>query len=141
MTADHVLARLADATRTLVAVRSGVGMGGEGEGTVEVSRDGDALVVSESGEWTYGDGRPMRWRAVSRWRAQGGALAVEHVRQGTPARAVLDRQPDGRWQSRAPHACGEDLYVAEVMTDADAVVVTWTISGPCKQARVTTRYR
>ena len=141
MTADEVLARLAAATRAQVTVRPGAGAGGGGAGTADATHDGGALVVSESGEWTYGDGRPMRWRAVSRWHAEGDALAVEHVRQGKPARAVLDRQPDGRWQARAPHLCGEDLYVAELTCSADDVVVTWTVSGPCKQARITTRYR
>ena len=141
MTAREVLARLAAATRAEVAVRQGAGAGGEGEGTASASGDGGAVVVAETGEWRYGDARPMRWRAVSRWRADGEALAVEHVRQGTPARAVLDRQPGGRWQARAPHACGDDLYVAALECDADAVVVTWTVSGPCKSARITTRYR
>lgn len=141
MTAEAILARLADATVAAVAVQSGsAGTGGEGVGAARVTREGAVVVVSDAGEWTYGRGRPMRWRAVSRWWAEGDALAVEHVRQGTPARAVLDRQPDGRWVGRAPHLCGDDLYHATLVVTADAVSVAWTISGPSKSARIVTRY-
>ena len=140
--AEAVLARLAAATRAAVEVRAGAGGGGNGVGRVEGTRDGDAVVVAESGEWAYDGGRPMRWRAVSRWRAEGPALAVEHVRQGTPARAVLDRQPDGRWLGRAPHRCGGDEYRAALdVSPGGGVTVTWTVSGPCKAAEIVTRYR
>lgn len=137
--AAAVLARLAEARTVTIRVRTETG-GGSGEGSVEVARLGDAVELAETGSWALGDGRPMRWRAVSRWRAEGAALAVEHVRQGTPARAVLDRAPDGRWRARADHVCGQDLYRAALDVSDDAVTVTWTIRGPCKQAQITTRY-
>ena len=141
VTADAILARLAEATDAAVTVRSGsAGTGGHGAGAVQVVTEAGVVVVSETGEWTYGDGRPMRWRATSRWWADGAALAVEHVRQGTPARAILDCQPDGQWLGRAPHACGDDLYSVHLGTEAGEVAVTWTISGPCKAARIMTRY-
>ena len=142
MTADEVLGRLAAATQATVTVRSGgAGTEGQGAGHALATRDGTAVTVSEAGTWTYGDARPMRWRAASTWCRDGEALAVEHLRQGTPAAAVLDRQPDGRWVGRAPHHCGADRYHAEVEATADEVVVTWTISGPCKAAQIVTRYR
>ena len=139
-TAEAVLARLAAATRAAVTVRTGQGAGGTGEGTATATRDGDVLVVADDGAWSYGGGAPMRWRAVSRWRTEGDALAVEHVRQGEPAHAVLDRQPDGAWRAREPHVCGADRYDARLDVEPDAVVVTWTVSGPCKAAVVATRY-
>ena len=134
-----VLGRLAEAASATVEVRSETGAG-SGAGAVEAARLGDAVELAETGTWAFADGRPMRWRAASRWRADGHALAVEHVRQGTPARAVLDRAPDGRWRARADHVCGDDRYGATLDVSPDAVTVTWTVRGPCKQAQITTRY-
>ncbi len=139
MTARDVLDRLASATRAAITVRSQEA--GRGQGVVQSATEAGEVVVSEAGEWAYGAGRPMRWRAVSRWHARGGALAVEHLRQGAPARAVLDRQPDGQWLGRAPHRCGDDLYSVRLGTEAGEVAVTWTIAGPSKATRIVTRYR
>lgn len=138
--AADILARLGAATRTTVEVRSGQGAGGTGEGTATVTREGDTLVVTEAGTWATSASGPVRWRAVSRWRAEGEALAVEHVRQGEPAVAVLDRGEDGVWTGRAPYLCGPDRYEATLEPGPEAVTVTWTVSGPCKAARITTRY-
>ena len=137
---SDVLARLGATTRATVEVRAGQGASGTGEGTATASREGDVLVVTEAGTWTYAGGTPMRWRAVSRWRAEGGALAVEHVRQGESAVAVLNRQPDGTWRARAPYLCGQDRYEAALKVTPEAVRVTWTVSGPCKAARTVTQY-
>jgi hypothetical protein len=137
--AAEVLDRLAAARSADVEVWAGDGWHGSGTGAVRVERDGDALVVSEAGVWGPDGSRPMRWRASSRWRLDGDALAVEHVRQGVPAAAVLDG--DGaRWAARAPHACGADWYSVDLTLEADAVVVTWTARGPQKDDRITTRY-
>ena len=138
--AEAVLARLARATAAGVEVSSDTGVAGSGDGTVEAGWEGAEVVLAETGEWAPAGGRPMRWRASSRWRAEGAALAVEHVRQGTPATAVLDLGPDGTWVGREPHLCGRDLYACTVRRDGDALAVAWTISGPCKAARVVTRY-
>ncbi|WP_420455575.1 DUF6314 family protein [Rubrivirga sp.] len=139
MTAAAVLVRLAAASRAAVEVRSGAD-GGSGAGDVTATTDGGAVVLAEAGTWTPAGARPMRWRAVSRWRAQGAALAVEHLRQEAPARVVLDLGPDGVWAGREPHACGADLYAVGLRIVGDALEVTWTVSGPRKSARVVTRY-
>ena len=136
----HVLARLGATSRADLTVRTGQGSGGSGTGTATVTCEGDALVVTEVGSWAYAGGSPMRWRAVSRWRADGDALAVEHLRQGEPAVAVLDRRPDGTWLGREAHLCGPDRYEAALDVGPEALTVTWTVSGPCKAARITTRY-
>ncbi|PAP75212.1 DUF6314 family protein [Rubrivirga marina] len=139
MSAADVLARLAAARSADVEVWAGDGWHGSGTGAVRVERDGDGLVLSEAGVWGPDGSRPMRWRAASRWRLDGEALAVEHVRQGVPAAAVLDA--DGaHWAARAPHACGADWYSVGLTIEADAVVVTWTARGPNKDDRITTRY-
>ena len=139
MSAAEVLALLGAATGASVEVWAGAGWAGSGVGAVTVADDDGVLVVTEAGVWPPGGARPMRWRAVSRWRAEGAALAVDHVRQGTPAAAVLDA--DGaRWAARAPHLCGPDRYDVALELDGDGVVVTWTVSGPCKADRVRTRY-
>ncbi|MEM1115462.1 MAG: DUF6314 family protein [Bacteroidota bacterium] len=138
--AADVLARLGAATRATVEVRAGQGAGGTGAGTATVTVDGDTVVIAEAGTWATAASGPMRWRAVSRWQAEGEALAVEHVRQGEPARAVLDRQADGTWRARAPYLCGQDRYEAALDAGPEAVAMTWTISGPCKAARIVTRY-
>ncbi len=139
MTAAAVLARLAASTDVAVEVWAGA-EGGSGTGSVAVATDGPTVVLTEAGVWAPAGARPMRWRAVARWRAEGAALAVEHVRQGTPALAVLDRGPDGAWAGREPHVCGADRYTAALRLDGGAVEVTWTIAGPRKAARVVTRY-
>ncbi|WP_412068779.1 DUF6314 family protein [Rubrivirga sp. IMCC43871] len=139
MSATEVLARLARASTARVEVSAGTGVSGTGAGTVGATREGEVVVLAEVGEWAPAGGRAMRWRASSRWRAEGGALAVEHVRQGTPARAVLDLV-DGAWVGREPHICGHDQYACTLTPEGEALAVAWTISGPCKAARVVTRY-
>ena len=140
MSAPEILARLAAARSADVEVWAGAGWRGSGTGAVTVAHDGDVLVLTEAGVWAPDGARPFRWRAASRWRLDGAALAVEHVRQGIPARAVLDRQPDGAWVGREAHRCGDDRYSVTLRLDGAAVEVAWTIAGPCKAARVTTRY-
>lgn len=135
----EVLARLGASTDANVEVWAGAGWAGSGTGAVRAAHDGDVLVLSEAGVWAPDGARPMRWRAVSRWWAEGAALAVEHVRQGTPASAVLDADGD-RWAGRQPHVCGADRYEVSLHLDAGGVVVAWTVSGPCKADRVVTRY-
>lgn len=137
--AADVLARLAAARSADVDVAAGDGWHGSGTGAVHVEHDGDALVVMEAGVWGPDGSRPMRWRATSRWHLDGDALAVEHLRQGVPASAVLDEIGD-HWTGREPHRCGDDLYAVDLALEADAVVVTWTASGPRKADRVVTRY-
>ena len=138
--AEGVLARLARASTADVEVRAGAGWAGSGTGAVTVREDGGALVVAEAGVWGPDGARPMRWRAETRWRLDGAALDVEHVRQGQPATAVLDAAAAGRWTARAPYLCGQDRYTVALEVEPDAVVVTWTVSGPCKADRVRTRY-
>jgi len=138
--AASIVARLAAATRASVEVRTDAGAGGAGEGAVTVERDGDVLVVSEAGEWTFG-GRPIRFRATTRWQIDGDTLVVDHVRQGEPAHLVLEREPGVRWRSREAWRCGSDRYEVAVEVDPEAVTVVWVISGPCKGSHIATRYR
>ena len=140
MTAQAVLARLADATDVRVEVASGDGWTGAGRGVVKTRRDGEGVVVAEAGTWAAGGGRPMAWTAEARWWAEGPALAVEHRRQGTPASAVLD-WTGGRWRARTPHLCAPDAYDVTLWADADGVAVAWTVTGPRKDDRIVTRYR
>lgn len=140
MTAAEVLARLAEAVGVRLEVTAGTGWTGQGEGAVETRRQRGAVVVTESGTWAPEGGRPMRWTARSRWRADGDALAVEHYRQGVPASATLD--PAGRqWRARAPHPCPPDAYDVALAVAPGEVVVTWTVTGPRKDDRIVTRYR
>ena len=139
MSAPEILARLAAARSADVEVWAGAGWRGSGTGAVTVAHDGDVLVLSEAGVWAPDGARPFRWRAASRWRLDGAALAVEHVRQGTPAAATLDDR-GAEWAGRAPHLCGADRYTVTLRTEGEAVVVAWTVSGPCKADRVVTRY-
>ena len=140
MTAAQVLARLAEAVGVRLAVTSGAGWTGRGEGTVEVDRQQSAVLVTETGTWAVDGGRPMRWTARSRWWAEGAALAVEHRRQGVPASAVLD-QTDRQWRARAPHRCSPDAYDLALAVTPGEVVVVWTVTGPHKNDRIVTRYR
>jgi len=132
---DDVLARLAAATKAALRVE-GVG---EGTGTVAPSRDGDTWVLTAAGTWAP-DGRPVRWRAVSRWRVEGAALSVAWVRPGAWARAVLDDHGGGVWVGRTPHVCGADRYAASLRLGPDVVEVAWAIRGPAKASRVVTRF-
>ena len=141
MTAADVLARLAASTTAVRTMRSGTRLVGEGTGTVATVADGSTLVLTETGSWAPGDGPLMRWRAVSRWHAEGASLAVAHLRQGAPASAVLDRRPDGTWVGRRPHVCGADRYAVSLRLGPEAVEVTWTVDGPAKADVVATRYR
>ena len=102
--------------------------------------DGSAVVLWESGAWAPGGGRLLRWRSSSRWWAEGGALAVEHARQGVPASAVLDGA-GSVWTGRQPHVCGADLYSVSLRVGAGAVEVAWDVAGPHKAGRVVTRFR
>lgn len=134
MRATDVLARLAASTRAAVVTPAH-----RGEGRVQASREGDALVLAADGTWTFA-GRAVRWRSVSQWHRQGEALRVEWRRQDVPAAVLLDRQPDGTWTSQAPFVCLPDRYSASLRVERDAIVVAWRIVGPHKDALVETRY-
>ncbi|WP_143537387.1 DUF6314 family protein [Rubrivirga sp. SAORIC476] len=122
-------------------LRSGAGWAGEGTGTVDATWDGDVLVMTEAGTWAADGGRPMRWRASSRWWVEGAALAVEILRQDVPASAVLDLGVCGAWVGRAPFVCAPDRYAVSLRLGPEAVEVTWTVEGPSKADRVVSRYR
>ena len=139
--ARGILTRLAAATQVTRTLRSGTGWTGEGTGSVGAVWDGDVLVLTEAGTWAADGGRPMRWRASSRWWAEGGALAVEVQRQDAPASAVLDRRAGGAWVGRAPFVCAPDRYVVSLHLRAEAVEVTWRVDGPVKADAVASRYR
>lgn len=147
MTAEDVLARLAQAIGVRLEVTAGAGWTGRGEGTVEVDRhrasddasQSGGLLVTEAGTWALDGGRPMRWTARSRWWADGAALAVEHHRQGVPASATLD-WTGRQWRARAPHQCPPDAYDVALAVTPGEVVVTWTVTGPRKDDRIATRY-
>lgn len=141
MTAEAVLARLASATRVTRTLRSGMGWTGEGAGIVESTWDGDTLVLTEVGTWSADGGRPMRWRASSLWRADGGALAVVVQRQDVPASAVLDRRAGGAWVGRTPFVCAPDHYAVSLHPADGTVEVTWRVDGPAKADVVASRYR
>ncbi len=138
--AETIWHRLAQVRRLAVrAVQSGATWAGTAR--VQVVRTEAAIRWTERGQWTAGFAQPMRFYNAYRWRmdAEQSQLHLAHLRRGTdrPVRLVtLQPQPDGAWQSAAPHPCGEDEYAARLWRTTGGVALDWRINGPTKNARL-----
>jgi hypothetical protein len=120
------------------------GWNGSGRGTVQV--EVATLVFREQGSWIPSGGREVSFKNVFRWTAdpEGQFIRLEHLRFG-PGNPVylFDLVPvlAHVLVSAEPHVCREDLYSARMEFDRAGVHLTWTITGPKKDERVTYLYR
>lgn len=109
---------------------------------VTVHRDGDTLIVSETGHAEIG-GKAYDATDATRWTFSGRSISIEHLRYG-PEHPVflvtLTERDDGNWRSVEPHVCDEDLYHAELRIVGNELHLTWRVSGPKKDQTIRTVY-
>ena len=85
---------------------------GIGRGTVEVETpDATSLLSRESGSWTTPRGKEIGFHNIYRWKLEGGAIQLEHLRFGPDAPVLLfalEAMGPGKLASSCPHLCAED---------------------------------
>ena len=120
---------------------------GSGQGTVQVEQvDGSTMLFYEKGSWTSEGGREITFTNVYRWTADpdGRLIRLEHLRFGPGDPVYLfDLVPVGErvLESAEPHVCREDLYSARMEYDDATVRLTWAVTGPQKDERISYSYR
>ena len=118
----------------------------EGSGTVTVDRpDPFCIAWDERGTWSDAPGHMMAYRDRLRWTwdSARGILVLHHARRGDDSAVHLGdlaQGPDGTWRSLAPHLCGRDQYVVEVVVRREEMIVEWTVAGPKKGYTLRRRY-
>lgn len=124
---------------------SQTGWTGHGEGTSDITEDGDSVRLFESGTFTLeGQPRSVPMRNVYRWDFHAERVALLHERRGPEAAVHLfDLVPDGNETlvNAQVHQCAADAYSARLMLTPAGFDLEWRIAGPRKDERITYRYR
>lgn len=114
------------------------GWNGKGKGEVLVSQSTDTvLIFYERGSWQVKEGPDISFSNTFRWTLdrEAGVISLEHLRLGpdhpvflfhlTPTSSHLLASVDS-------HLCEEDVYLATVPWDRDAIRLNWRVIGPKK---------
>lgn len=110
------------------------GVVGRFEGTCDWVPDGEGLRQVEEGLLHYGAATPMRASRVYLWRAVGEGLQVL-FEDGRPFHRLRAGQVEDR------HHCPPDIYdVRYDFSDWPRWVQDWTVTGPRKDATLTSRF-
>ena len=120
---------------------------GSGRGIVHVEQlDPATILFHEKGSWTPKNGVELSFSNVYRWTADRDRrlIRLEHLRFGLERPVYLfDLVPlsEHVWESAAPHICRDDRYSALMKYDQGAVRLSWTITGPSKDEKISYSYR
>ncbi len=116
---------------------------GVGKGVVKVEApDASSLLFRESGSWTTPHGKEIAFHNVYRWKLEGNAIHLEHLRFGADAPVflfALEAVGPGRLASSCPHVCAEDRYRA-VMELGESLRLCWTVKGPAMAETIDYQY-
>jgi hypothetical protein len=111
------------------------GLTGRLEGTSRWSPDADGLRQEETGLLRYGAAPPMQAARAYLWRQDGAGLAV-FFENGRPFHLLAP----GRLSDR--HLCAPDTYdVTYDLSRWPDWVQVWHVTGPRKDARITSRFQ
>ncbi|CAJ1869701.1 hypothetical protein LMBIIBHN_04320 [Aeromonas salmonicida] len=84
------------------------------------------------------------WRQLPQIRAfafeasNGAGSATDWCGRGEGDVEVTDHQ--GGWLTAEPHLCGQDHYSAELTESDSGFLLSWEITGPRKNERLSYRY-
>lgn len=110
------------------------GLDGTFEGEAVWSADGDGLIQTEAGVLHYGTAPPMQATRRYLWRAQGTDLKL-FFDDGRPFHTVPVAGQE------ALHDCPPDTYRVRYSFDGpDAFTTVWHVTGPRKDAVLTTQF-
>lgn len=131
---------------TLEAEQGGISWTGVGHVCVSVSEDGNTLVFSEKGFWNGGEARLLTFGNECVWHFKEDVGELHFMRQrmesGAPellVQFVYDAASHA-WMQKRPHICGSDCYGAQLKCTGTTIILSWDISGPKKQDRVSVVY-
>lgn len=124
--------------------RTGIGWSGSGSGRVKVlCPSPDVLVFEESGRWQQSGGKELQFSNVFRWTLLADHIRLEHLRFGHDNPVFLfEMAPDeeGNWRDINPHPCRDDCYSATLRTEAEQLLVTWSVNGPKRDETIDYTY-
>ena len=99
------------------------------------------FVFSEQGSYTTPHGRVLTMHNRFWWQRSERGIRLSHLRYEAPVELFeLQPQGDGRWLTAEPHLCGADHYSAELTEIDGGFLLSWQISGPRKNERLSYRY-
>ncbi|WP_375552030.1 MULTISPECIES: DUF6314 family protein [Rhodophyticola] len=111
------------------------GLSGLLEGEAVWQPDGTGLTQIETGLLRYGDAAPMQATRRYLWREEAGLLRV-YFDDGRPFHELTGAAPEAR------HVCPPDIYdVRYDLTGWPDWSARWHVTGPRKEAVITSRYR
>ncbi|OLO05433.1 hypothetical protein BTW07_04615 [Salinicola socius] len=138
-------------SRFAFSARSGqaseTGWNGQGEGTIEVAREGCSIKLFESGIFTLdGQNRGVPMRNVYRWDIHADRIALSHERRGVADAVslfdlVIDGSDDDTLVNVEAHQCAADAYSARLAVQPEGFDLEWRIIGPRKDERLLYHYR
>jgi len=116
---------------------------GSGKGLVKVEApDNGSLIFRESGSWTNPKGKEIAFHNTYRWKLEGRAIHLEHLRFGLDAPVflfALEAVEPGKLVSSCPHVCAEDRYRA-IVELGEPLRLCWTIKGPAMDETIEYQY-
>ena len=114
---------------------------GRGEGVVAVTDHQGGWLFSEQGSYTTPHGRVLTMHNRFWWQRSEQGIRLSHLRYEAPVELFeLLPQGDGRWLTAEPHLCGADHYRAELTEIDGGFLLSWQITGPRKNERLSYRY-
>ncbi|MGY3916037.1 DUF6314 family protein [Aeromonas australiensis] len=114
---------------------------GRGEGRVQVTDHQGGWLFNEQGCYITPHGRELTMHNRFWWQQSERGVRLSHLRYEAPVELFeLLPHGDGRWLTAESHLCGADHYSAELIEINDGFFLSWQISGPRKNERLSYRY-
>ena len=114
---------------------------GRGEGAVVVTDHHGGWLYAETGRYTTPHGRELTMHNRFWWQRTARGIMLSHLRYEQPVMLFeLLPRGGGHWVTAEPHLCGQDHYSAELTETGEGFLLTWQITGPRKNERLSYRY-
>lgn len=96
------------------------------------------VVLIESGHWKKGDEK-IAFTNKTQYTLRNDSLLLSHLRYKKDSPLFLvelsEKQP-GLLETKTPHLCGSDCYVARMTIQENSLHLTWKIFGPKKNQEI-----
>lgn len=110
-----------------------------GSGTLRIIANSEDWILEETGSWAAPDEEPINFTGRWHWIPEpDGRIHVGHLRHSRRTFLLtLTPAEDNHWHSSAPHLCGPDEYLCQLLrNNRGEWVYQWTARGPAKNYRM-----